>query len=104
MMIKWIPRLTLALFLAFSTFATAQAESHVYKLYVDGLACPFCAYGVEKMVGGLDGVKSIDIDIDEGVVNVTMKDNAKLDQEIAKQAVDDAGFSLRKFSEPETQS
>jgi len=103
-MSKWIPRLTLALFLAFSTFATAKAESHVYKLYVDGLACPFCAYGVEKMVGGLDGVKSIDIDIDEGVVKVTMKGKAKLDHEVAKKAVDDAGFSLGKFLEPSEQS
>ncbi len=74
-----------------------------YKLYVDGLACPFCAYGVEKKVGGLEGVEKIDIDIDEGVVAVTMADGATLDEAAAKRAVDEAGFSLRAFEAPKTE-
>ncbi len=54
------------LVLALMSFAatTAVADSHVYKLYVDGLACPFCAYGVEKKVGGLTGVETVEIDIE----------------------------------------
>ena len=74
-----------------------------YKLYVDGLACPFCAYGVEKKVGGLEGVEKIDIDIDEGVVAVTMAEGATLDEVAAKRAVDEAGFSLRAFEAPKTE-
>jgi len=103
-MTKRIRNFILAAVITLMTAAPAWAENHIYKLYVDGLACPFCAYGVEKMVGGLDGVKSIEIDIDAGVVNVTMKDDAKLDQDVAKKAVDDAGFSLRKFAEPGSRS
>ncbi len=72
----------------------------VYKLYVDGLACPFCAYGVEKKVGGLDGVEKIDIDIDGGIVAVTLADGATLDEATASRAVDEAGFTLRKFEAP----
>lgn len=78
----------------------ALADSHVYKLYVDGLACPFCAYGVEKKVGGLDGVDKVQIDIDGGLVAVTLADGATLDEAAAKQAVDEAGFTLRKFEAP----
>ena len=73
----------------------------VYKLYVDGLACPFCAYGVEKKVGGLDGVERVDIDIDEGLVAVTLADGAALDEATASRAVDEAGFTLRKFEAPQ---
>ncbi len=90
----------LALGLMLFAATTALADSHVYKLYVDGLACPFCAYGVEKKVGGLDGVKRIDIEIDDGVVAVTMDAGATLDEATAKQAVDEAGFTLRKFEAP----
>ncbi|HEC90610.1 MAG TPA: copper chaperone [Alphaproteobacteria bacterium] len=94
-----------ALLGATSAFAAAanaaksanSAGSHVYKLYVDGLACPFCAYGVEKQVSGLAGVKNVDINIDSGLVAVTMAPGASLDKATAKQAVSDAGFSLRKF-------
>ena len=75
----------------------ALADSRVYKLYVDGLACPFCAYGVEKHVGGLDYVKSVEILIDEGIVAVTMAPGKTLDEANAKQAISDSGFTLRKF-------
>jgi len=91
------------LVLAMMLFAAPAvlADTHVYKLYVDGLACPFCAYGVEKKIGGLDGVEKIDIDIDGGIVAVTLADGATLDEATAKQAVDEAGFTLRKFEAPD---
>ncbi len=75
----------------------AYAASHAYRLYVDGLACPFCAYGVEKHVGGLDNVKSVEILIDEGIVAVTMASGKALIEADAKQAISDSGFTLRKF-------
>ena len=78
----------------------ALAGSHIYKLYVDGLACPFCAYGVEKKVGGLDGVEKVEIEIEEGIVAVTLAEGATLDEAAARQAVEQAGFSLRKFKAP----
>ncbi len=75
----------------------------VYKLYVDGLACPFCAYGVEKKVGGLDGVERVDIDIDEGLVAVTMAEGSTLAEAAARRAVDEAGFTLRTFEAAKTE-
>ncbi len=80
--------------------AWAGEASNVYGLRVDGLACPFCAYGVEKKVGGLDGVEKVEIDIDGGRVAVTMAEGFTLDEAAAKRAVDQAGFSLRSFEAP----
>ncbi len=102
-MSKLLKRFGFILALTVGGATSAFADSHVYKLYVDGLACPFCAYGVEKQVGGLDNVKSVDILIDEELVSVTMAANAVLDEAAAKKAVSDAGFSLRKFESPEVQ-
>lgn len=96
-MTKFLNRAGLALGLMLFAATAALADSHVYKLYVDGLACPFCAYGVEKQVGGLDNVKSVEILIDEGTVVVTMASGKTLDEADAKRAVSDAGFTLRKF-------
>ncbi len=89
-------------FLALLTMLGAMpvfAGTAVYKIHVDGLACPFCAYGVEKQVGKLANVKSVDIDIDQGLVTVTMEADKKLRAADAKQAVSDAGFSMRKFEQ-----
>ena len=83
--------------------AWAAQAGEVYKLYVDGLACPFCAYGVEKKVGGLDGVAKVDIDIDEGLVAVTMAEGSTLAEAAAKRAVDEAGFTLRAFEAAKTE-
>ena len=99
-MTKFLKRPGLVLGLMLLTPMAALADSHVYKLYVDGLACPFCAYGVEKKVTGLKGVEKIDIDIDGGLVSVTMAGGATLDEATASEAVDQAGFSLRKFEAP----
>ncbi len=96
-MTKFLQRTGLVLGLMLFAATAAVADSHVYKLYVDGLACPFCAYGVEKQVGGLDNVESVDILIDQGIVAVTMASGKTLDEASAKQAISDAGFTLRKF-------
>ncbi len=76
----------------------AHAGSAVYSLQVDGLACPFCAYGIEKKLSAIDGVEKIDVDIKEGQVIVTMASGASLSEDRARQAVKDAGFTLRAFA------
>ena len=72
-----------------------SAAPQVYQLTVDGLACPFCAYGIEKQLSALEGVESIEVEIDEGLVVVTMTEGATLDRADMDQAVMDAGFTLR---------
>ena len=99
-MTKFLKQTGLVLALMLFAATAALADSHVYKLYVDGLACPFCAYGVEKKVGGLNGVETVMIDIDGGIVAVTMGGGATLSEAAAKQAVDEAGFTLREFEAP----
>lgn len=86
------------LLLSFTMLAMgAEAAPQAYKLRVDGLACPFCAYGVEKKLNAVKGVQRIEVDIAGGTVTVTMAEGANLDEAAAKQAVKDAGFTLRGF-------
>ncbi len=68
-----------------------------HRIGVDGLACPFCAYGVEKQLMSIPGVKSVKVTVKSGTVIVTMQDGAKLSRGRAGQAVKDAGFSMRSF-------
>lgn len=79
----------------------ANAASAVYSLKVDGLACPFCAYGIEKKLSAIDGVEDIKVNIKEGQVIVTMADGTSLSEQRARQAVTDAGFTLRAFTQRE---
>lgn len=78
--------------------AMAAHETY-YQLQVDGLACPFCAYGIEKKLHAIEGVKSVQTDIKSGSVYVEMRGGAKLEENSAKQAVDAAGFRLKSLKE-----
>lgn len=86
--------------LAFSLAALAggaTAAPPAYQLHVDGLACPFCAYGLEKKLGAINGVTSLETNVKDGTVTVTMREGVALDEGSARKAVEAAGFSLRSF-------
>jgi mercuric ion binding protein len=92
----------LLLGLYFPAPATAAEDKAVYAVQVDGLACPFCAYGIEKQLTRIDGVASVETDIKSGSVVITMKPGATLDEAEAKRAVEAAGFTLREFRKKDT--
>ena len=66
-------------------------------LRVDGLACPFCAYGLEKKLTALQGFKkkTYEVEINEGKVLFGWRNQKPLDIVGISTAVDKAGFTLR---------
>ena len=95
----------LSLLLAGLMFSVAAlAADYRYVLGVDGLACPFCAFGIEKRLNKVDGVSDIQVDIADSVVRVVMDEGQILTENQARQAVDEAGFTLRSFSPAEGQT
>lgn len=78
--------------------ASGQEAAPGYVIRADGLACPFCAYGIEKQLGAVDGVTSVETDIRSGTVTVTMRPGATLDEAVARAAVEAAGFTMRGFA------
>ncbi len=85
--------------LSSQTDQTAPPETRAvtYALGIDGMSCPFCAYGVEKRLSAVPGVTKLDTDIVAGQVIVTMARGAVLDEDTARRAVAEAGFDLRSF-------
>ncbi len=88
----------LALALA-ATAATSETASGRYLLRVDGLACPFCAYGIEKSLGKVAGVERVEIDIRSASILVTTSNSGGLSERVAREAVEAAGFTLRGFEQ-----
>jgi len=69
-----------------------------YAMRVDGLACPYCAYGIEKKLKQIDGVKRIDVDLDKGLVTVNVREGVELTEPQMKQLFKDAGFTYRSMT------
>ena len=90
----------LATVLFLSVTHAALAVTTLYSIRVDGLACPYCAYGIEKKLNEIDGVKFIDMDLDKGIVTVESYD-VKLNDAQLKQLFQDSGFTYRSKTESE---
>lgn len=90
--------LALALVLTLAAGAPAFAAEGDYHIRVDGLSCPFCAYGIEKKLKQLPGVTGIEMDMEQGIVTVRMTSGAQVDEAALRRAVADAGFTPRGIS------
>jgi mercuric ion binding protein len=84
----------LLLFWSLALFAAGTQ----YVVRVDGLACPYCAYGIEKKLKEIEGVENIDIDLDKGLVTVDTHEGVELTEPQLEQLFKDAGFTYRSMS------
>jgi len=85
----------MALFLV-STFAFAQKSMDVFQVQVDGLGCPFCAYGLEKKFKEFKGIKEVKIDIETGDFSFAYPAEKALSLEAVVSQVEKAGYSPMK--------
>ena len=76
----------------------ALAAGTQYRMQVDGLACPYCAYGVEKKLKGIEGVEKIDVDLEKGLVTVNVREGVALTEPQLVQLFKDAGFTYRSMT------
>jgi copper chaperone CopZ len=84
-----------------SSFAQENTNKTFIQIRVDGLSCPFCAYGLEKKLKKVDGAKNLFIQLEEGLVSLNVPASKKPSEEVIKKIVTDAGFTPReiKFSD-----
>lgn len=78
---------------------SALADSAQYIMRVDGLACPFCAYGIEKKLKSIEGVQEVDVNLEQGLVTVNVVEGTSLSEEQMKRLFKDAGFTYRSMKE-----
>ena len=64
------------------------------RLKVNGMVCPFCAYGLEKRLGEIASVDAVLIRISDGLVQIRTKENQELTDVVLTDAVKKSGFSL----------
>lgn len=78
--------------------AFAQNMSTQITIRVDGLSCPFCAYGLEKKLKRLEGTVKVQIDLDRGVAVITVAEGENIEENRLRKAVEDSGFTPRKIT------
>ena len=74
------------------TFAQKITYDKV-AVQVDGLGCPFCAYGLEKKFKDLKGIKKVRIDMETGLMTFNYPSDKMIDVETIENQVDKAGYT-----------
>ena len=85
------------------TAGSAMAQTK-HVIGVDGMSCPFCAYGLEKKLKKVKDVESVAINLNEGEVMVIAKAGATIKEESLRKAVHDAGFTVSSLKKIEDHS
>ena len=71
----------------------AQQSLDKFEVQVDGLGCPFCAYGLEKKFKEFKGIKEVKIDIETGNFTFAYPSEAKLGLDAVEKQVIKAGYT-----------
>jgi copper chaperone CopZ len=92
---RWLLVFCIMIFLT-GSFLTRAAHSRILEvtITVEGLACPFCAYGIEKKLKRVEGVRSINIEMNRGIVVLAAEKDRSVNIREVPGAVKDSGFSL----------
>lgn len=91
---RFMIRSGLILIFVFGAFQISQAQIDSLTVVVEGMSCPFCAYGVEKRLKKVDGVKSVEIDMKDGTATLTAKEGQSINISQVPTAIKKTGFTL----------
>jgi copper chaperone CopZ len=73
--------------------ANAQKGMDKFMVQVDGLGCPFCAYGLEKKFKEFKGIKNVKIDIETGDFSFSYPAEKALTMNAVISQVEKAGYT-----------
>lgn len=71
---------------------TLKGEPPDVVVTVKGMVCDNCAYSVEKRVGKLESVETVDVRLDEQEVRIGLIPGKTIQEEALREAILDAGF------------
>jgi mercuric ion binding protein len=86
--------------LAVTSGAVAQRPAAGGKqavVTVQGMQCPFCAYGIQKQLKKLQGVTKVDVELAKNQAIVSFAPDAKVTDADIQQAIRKAGFTPGKI-------
>jgi len=76
---------------------TSSFKGTTLLVYVDGLACPFCANGLHRRFEKFAAVQTVDVNLDKGLMTLQVKPGKSISQKEIKEQIDNAGFTLNRI-------
>ena len=64
------------------------------QLTVSGMVCSFCAQGIKKNLAKIEGIKTVEVDLDSKKVLIETEDELVISDEQISQVINDAGYGI----------
>lgn len=64
------------------------------QLKVQGMSCGHCVKAIENGVGELEGIHSVNVNLEKGLVDVSF-DHSKVSLENIKEAIEEEGYVVK---------
>ena len=74
-----------------------QKERVYIKAEIKGMACPYCAFGMEKKLKEISGVENVEIELKEGLAYISTLKKQKPSKESIQNIILNAGFTVGKI-------
>ena len=74
--------------------SVSRSELLEAELTIAGMTCAFCAFGIEKKLRGVEGVRDVTVLLDEGQIRLVLSPANAATPRGIQAAVKDAGFKL----------
>jgi len=85
----------------FSTTIKSQTKAKQERVYIKieikGMACPYCAFGMEKELKKVAGVENVEIELKEGLAYISTPMKQKPSKESLEKIIVDGGFTVGKI-------
>lgn len=103
---KTIPLTLLRISLIIITFVSLLSAEPLetgskIDIHVKGLVCDFCARSVEKTFGKIKAIDSVTVDLDTGIISLTLKEGEILSDEKIAKLIKANGYALESIERTE---
>ena len=89
------------LFFTLTTFNVTKSqeklENEVLSISVNGLVCDFCARSIEKLFSKKESVKSINVNLEQMLITISLKKGKSLNDSIITKVISDSGYDIREI-------
>lgn len=85
----------LLMFWSYNMDAQSETDTSLdkFEVKVDGLGCPFCAYGLEKKFKDFDNIDEVKIEMETGIMTFIYPTEDSLDLVSIEEKVEEAGYT-----------
>ena len=80
------------------TKSQEKLENEVLSISVNGLVCDFCARSIEKLFSKKESVKSINVNLEQMLITISLKKGKSLNDDIITKVITDSGYDIGEIS------